>query len=342
MRTVAKVVVFLWGLSAWAQPPDDWRARRVIVIGVDGLSVDGVNKAHIPRLKRLMERAAWTLEARAVLPTLSSPNWESIITGAGTEQHGITSNGYLRKLVEFQPACLDAQGMFPTIFGLLRAARPSARIAVFHDWGGFANLLEKNAPDVLKHESGPEKTTAAAIQYWKGNLPALLFIHLDNVDHTGHEEGWSSPAYLRAVEDADKHIGEILDMVNEASAEDSTFIMITSDHGGKGRNHGGNSMEEMLVPWVFSGPDVAPGQINGPVYAYDTAATLAWIYGFSLADCAIGRPVLAAFRPAAVALRIAGQPGTGERGCQPLQPRVPAGSPVLVAPYEVGIGHSKD
>jgi len=60
MRTVAKAVVFLWGLSVWAQAPDDCLARRVIVIGVDGLSVDGVNRAHVPRLKKLMERAAWT------------------------------------------------------------------------------------------------------------------------------------------------------------------------------------------------------------------------------------------------------------------------------------------
>jgi len=155
--------------------------------------------------------------------------------------------------VELEPACRDAQGMFPTIFCLLRAAQPSAGIAVFHDWGGFADLLEKNAPDVLRHERGPEKTTTAAIQYWKQNLPGLLLIHLDKLDHTGHEEGWSSPAYNRAVADADRHISEILDMVNEASAEDSTFILITSDHGGKGRSHGGSSLEEMLVPWVIRG-----------------------------------------------------------------------------------------
>ena len=121
------------------------------------------------------------------MPTLSSPNWESIITGAGTEQHGIISNGHLRKLIEFEPACRDERGMFPTIFGLLRAAQPSAKIAVFNDWEGFANLLEKRAPDVLQHEHGPEKTTAAAIHYWRENRPTVLFIHLDNVDHTGDD-----------------------------------------------------------------------------------------------------------------------------------------------------------
>ena len=54
------------------------------------------------------------------------------------EQHGITSNGILRKMVEIQPVCRDADGMFPTIFEVLRAQQPSSRIAIFHDWPGFA------------------------------------------------------------------------------------------------------------------------------------------------------------------------------------------------------------
>jgi len=95
----------------------------VIIIGVDGLSVDGVSKAQSPRLHELIARGAWTLEARGVMPTLSSPNWESAIGGAPPEQHGITSNGHLRRLVEFEPACHGAEGKFPHLW---RIARPAA------------------------------------------------------------------------------------------------------------------------------------------------------------------------------------------------------------------------
>ncbi len=58
-------------------------AQHVIVFGIDGLSVDGVNRANTPHLHQLMQESAWTLEARAVMPTLSSPNWSSMIDGAG-------------------------------------------------------------------------------------------------------------------------------------------------------------------------------------------------------------------------------------------------------------------
>ena len=142
--------------TIFAEPAGSWRGPRVIIVGVDGLSIDGVSTARVPRLRELMARSAWTLEARGVLPTLSSPNWASAINGASPAQHGITSNGYLRHMVEFQPVCRTDDGKFPTIFGLLRAAYPASRIAVFHDWDGFADLLEKHAPDVLRHVAGPQ------------------------------------------------------------------------------------------------------------------------------------------------------------------------------------------
>jgi hypothetical protein len=321
MRTIATTLLLLCCLSSGsAQQPDAWSARRIIVIGVDGLSVDGVNTANAPRLHQLISRSAWTLEARGVMPTLSSPNWASMITGAGPEQHGITSNGYLRRMVEIQPVCRGAGGRFPTVFEALRRQRPESGIAIFHDWRGFSSLLEKNVPDVLQHERGAARTVEAAVCYWKKSRPALMFIHIDNVDHAGHDQGWSSRAYYKAVEEADRYIGRIMDMLEDALALDSTYVLVTSDHGGKGRGHGKNTLEEIQIPWIFAGPDVTPGRITSSVYTFDTAATISWIFGLNSNECSIGRPVLAAFRPAAVLAR------SGERRDLPggacVEPRV--------------------
>ncbi len=270
------------------------------VIGVDGLSIDGIRNTRSTHIHAFIEKAAWTLEARAVMPTLSSPNWESIITGAAPEQHGITSNGYLKEKIELKPVCLDAAGKFPTIFQILRDQRPSSRIAVIHDWEGFADLLEKAAPDVLEHEGGPRKTTQAAVRYWTEKHPELLFVHLDNVDHAGHEYGWGTREYYSAVEEADLCIGKLLEAL---LATPDTYVLITSDHGGKGRGHGGNTMGEIQIPWILAGPGVVQGKIASPINTFDTAATIAWVFGLTMPDCWIGRPALAAFHPEVVAAR---------------------------------------
>jgi hypothetical protein len=287
--------------AAFGQQPETGPVR-VIVIGVDGLSVDGVNTAKTPRLHELMDRGAWTLEARGVMPTLSSPNWASMITGAGPEQHGITSNGVmLQKMVTLPAVCRGEEGMFPTMFEVLRMQHPASKIAIFHDWPGFADLVEKHAPTVMRHERGAERTTRAAIDYWKENRPELMFVHLDNVDHTGHDLGWGSREYNKAVTEADGYIGEIEAMLRTAGALDETYVLVTSDHGGKGREHGKNSLVEIQIPWILTGPGVRAGRVAAPVYTFDTAATVAWILNVNTPDCWIGRPVTPAFTAALVA-----------------------------------------
>lgn len=295
-RAAGVLGLLLCSLSFAAQPGEPAPGPRVIVVGVDGLSVDAIAKAATPRIHDLMKRSAWTLTARGVMPTLSSPNWESMIGGAPPEAHGITSNGIARRLVEFAPACADSDGSFPTIFGVLRRQHPESRIAIFHDWKGFADLVEKRAPDVLEHVGGAEHTVRAAMEYWTRERPTLLFIHIDNVDHAGHEYGWVDKSYYDAVAEADTRVGEVLDTVTREDAWGSTYVLVTSDHGGTRKGHGKNSLAEIQIPWMLAGPEVAPGRITDVVNTYDTAATLASILDAQPPQCWTGRPVTAAFR----------------------------------------------
>jgi predicted AlkP superfamily pyrophosphatase or phosphodiesterase len=319
LAAVCCSVVWWCGVSRALAQPTEWKGPLVVVIGIDGLSIDGVERAKDPELHRFMEQSAWTLQARGVMPTLSSPNWESAITGAGPEQHGITSNGILGKMSKFEPVCKDAEGHFPTVFEVLHTQQPNANIAIFHEWAGFADLLEKSVPNVLQHGGSHEKITEGAMEYWKAHHPALLFVHLDIVDHTGHDSGWSTGAYFKAVAAADKDVGELLDMVKQDKESSRTYILLTSDHGGKNRNHGGNSIVEITIPWMITGPDIVTGQIHSPVYIYDTAATIAWIFSLNAPECWIGRPAIAAFRPTAITARNGLRSTPNTAGCEPAQ-----------------------
>ena len=60
---------------------------HVIVIGIDGMSPDGIQKAATPTLDSILKVAAYTFTCQAVLPTSSSPNWASMIMGAGPDKH---------------------------------------------------------------------------------------------------------------------------------------------------------------------------------------------------------------------------------------------------------------
>ena len=102
MRVTATVFLsFCWMAATHAQTLEPRPAARLIVIGVDGLSVDGVVTAKTPRLHQLIQRSAWTLTARGVMPTLSSPNWASMIDGAGHAPHVEAPGAYCRLILDF-------------------------------------------------------------------------------------------------------------------------------------------------------------------------------------------------------------------------------------------------
>lgn len=270
--------------------------QHVVVVGVDGMSPDGVLKAEAPNLKRLCQQGAWTFRARGVMPTSSSPNWASMIMGAGPEQHGVTSNDWQPDKFDIAPMVKGPGGIFPTIFSVLREQKPKAVVGVFHDWGDYGRLFERTMVDVIENPKGPTNTVQRAVEFIKNRRPTSTFIHLDHVDHAGHEIGHGTPAYYESVAVADKLIGQVITAIEAAGMKDTTLLLVTADHGGKAKGHGGATMAEIEIPWIIAGPGIRVGhEIKSPVNTYDTAATIAFAFGLKPPDAWIARPVTEAF-----------------------------------------------
>jgi hypothetical protein len=288
-RILAATLLALLVQTAHAAPEE---VRTVIIIGVDGLSPRGVDEGDTPHMNRLLREGAHTFHARGVFPTSSSPNWASMIMGAGPEQHGITSNDWRLWNRAIMPSKEGSEGRFPSVFSETNRQRPDARVAVVYDWGGFGELFDHAVVDLNADTDGPEITMATAVREFRENRPALLFVHLDHVDGVGHGQGWHTPDYYTAVKRADDRIGEMLGAIDAADAWDSTVVIVTSDHGGVGRSHGGTTMAELEIPWIIAGAGVAPGRvITRDVNTFDTACTAAHLLGLTQHPSWIGRPV---------------------------------------------------
>jgi predicted AlkP superfamily pyrophosphatase or phosphodiesterase len=296
---------FLFPFYTTAQAP---AIDHVIVIGIDGMSPDGIHKAETPTIDSILKVAAYTWQCKAVLPTSSSPNWASMIMGAGPDKHGVTSNAWQPNKQTIGLECEGTKGngkpsgMWPTIFGELRRQKPDANIACFNDWLAFNRLFEKSVVNrqrdaiLLQAAShhGYKGITRMACNYFKKKKPDLMFVHLDHVDHAGHHDGHGTPAYYEAVGVADQMIKKIVEAVKASGVAERTVILITADHGGIGHGHGGNTPEEVNVPWILTGPSVANGELRVPVNTYDTAATIAYLLGIKAPDCWVGRAVMEA------------------------------------------------
>ncbi len=286
-------LLWVFTLVARAQVPG---VEHFVIIGCDGLSPDGVLKAKSPVMRRMMAEGSWSLKARGVMPTSSSPNWASMIMGAGPEQHGVTSNEWQTNKFEIAPSVVGSGGIFPTIFGVLREQKPASVLGVFYDWNDYGRLFERAACDQIEDSVGPTNAARHAIAWFKEKKPTFLFIHLDHVDHAGHHDGHGTPEYYASVDVADKLIGEVLAGIKEAGVADRTVVLVTSDHGGIAKGHGGATMAEIEIPWILTGSGVIKGhELKVTVNTFDTAATVAYVFGLKQPQAWIAKPVLAAF-----------------------------------------------
>ncbi|MBW8243029.1 alkaline phosphatase family protein [Muricauda oceani] len=283
-------------LSCTKKTSQPSKIEHIIVIGVDGMSPDGIQQANTPNLDSIIQNGAATMHARAVLPSSSSPNWASMLMGADTEQHGVTSNGWEKFDHQLPPVVVTEDGTFPTIFTLFKDQRPEAHVGAIYDWDGFGRLFEKADVDFDIDGDHEDKTTEEAVNYIKEHAPKFTFVHLDHVDHAGHAQGHGSPDYYKSVEKADSLIAQIVNATKDVGIFEKTMFIIASDHGGLGFGHGGESLAEMEVPFILYGAGIKKGyKIEETVYQYDNAPTVAYAMGLQMPQAWIGRPVKGAF-----------------------------------------------
>lgn len=295
LRTIGAVLVIA-SLVIPSAPRSVRAADHVLLVGVDGLGSEGLRSARAPAIHALIDGGASTLAARGVLPTVSSPNWASMISGAGPEQHGVTSNDWEPNRHPIDPVATDGAGIFPTIFGAVRRQMPQAPVGIVHEWDGFARLVEPGVATILRHEVDADKTVETAAAFIRERKPLLTVVHLDLVDHAGHASGWLTPAYVQAVERADALVATLLAAIDGAGMRSRTIVMISADHGGVGKSHGGLTKAEIEIPWIIGGPGVKRGHvIDIPVSTLDTAPTILFALGMHAPAVWVGRPVLDAF-----------------------------------------------
>lgn len=294
MKKFLKSTFLLLFLSVFVQAQSK-KIKHIILIGCDGFGGYALQEANMPNLKALMANGSWTDKARCVLPSSSAVNWASLLMGAGPTEHGYTE--WNSKVPEIPSVTKTSYGIFPTIFSVIRDQKKTAKTAVVYSWNGIGYLFEKEAVSIVV--DGKEKDdfctdTAAAII--KKEKPYFTFLHLDEPDNTGHAIGHRTPAYYKQLELVDQRIGKIVKAVNDAGITDETIILVTADHGGTGKGHGGKSLDEVQIPWIISGPGVQKNhEIKNVIITYDTAATLAWLMGLQQPQSWRGKPVLEAF-----------------------------------------------
>lgn len=240
---------------------------KVMLILVDGMRPDAL--ADIPAAQSLARRAASTLFASTVFPSVTLPCHMSLFHSVDPQRHGTTTNTHT-------PQVRPIDGLFD----VLKASKKTC--GMFYNW---EELRDVSRPGALKHsvyvsgaqygyETANALVESAALESLRGDRLDFMFVYLGWSDEAGHDCGWMSEEYLRAVRASWDAIDRLI-----AAAGDEYTVLVTADHGGHDRTHGTTMPEDMTIPLFLLGPAFAPSSAVSEASIKDIAPTICRLLG---------------------------------------------------------------
>ena len=278
------------------QIPSTSVSRHVVVVSIDGLRPDAIDTYRASTLQRLMREGSYTLSGRTIDPSKTLPSHTSMLTGQLPERHGVLWNNVVTAAAE----SIDV----PNVFGLARAHGYTT--AAFFSKSKFHPLQVEGTLDYSQAPGGwfgrwsSERTVMDVANYLERARPNVLFVHLTDPDSAGHRAGWMTAEYGRAVVEADRAVGRLLTLAEQAFGAGNFSVIVTADHGGHDMNHGSDDPRDVTIPWIAWGQGVKRGLLaESTVRTMDTAATVLWLLAVDRPTDWAGHPVLQAFETVA-------------------------------------------
>lgn len=269
---------------------------RAVIISIDGCRPDLLLRADTPVVHGLLKDASFSFWARTTAESITLPSHVSMLTGVQPTKHQIQWNRDL-------PFEHPVYPVVPTLFQLAKKAGYTTAMA--SGKSKFISLAEPGSLDwqfippvtdpKSKEKTEDPEVAGHALEMIEDHQPQLLFVHFPSVDNVGHADGWATEKQLAAIAQADGCIGQILDALRKENLLDSTFVLITADHGGAGTSHGPEDPRSRSIPWIAVGPGIRKNldlttYANLTIDTEDTFATVCWLLGIKIPTEYDGKP----------------------------------------------------
>ena len=251
--------------------------KKLLFIGIDGCRPDALTQAQTPNIDGLINDGIYINNALCSIngqPTVSGPGWSTMITGVWYDKHGVSDNS-------FSGSNFDE---YPPFNILLEESGQEYHTASFIMWTPIHTQIFGSTMDYNElHSTYDGSVAQGAADYMSTPNVDVIFLDFDDVDIAGHSYGFSPEVdqYIDAIENVDGYIGWVIDsMENRPTFQNEDWlIMITSDHGGIGYGHGGQTIEERQIPIIMSGTLVSEETIPEQSYLTNLVSTVLNYFG---------------------------------------------------------------
>ena len=268
IKTALFILIFLCSLAGGQ--------KKVLLIGIDGCRSDALTLANTPNIDQLIDNGIFIPNASCSINnqrTRSGPGWSTMLTGVWFEKHGVTSNSFKGSQID----------RYPPFNVLMKRKNKNFKMASFIMWKPIEKHIIKGTGEYYKFFSRYNDELAIDVsKYIVQSKEDAIFIDFDHVDRAGHIFGFNPKGkrYVNAIEKVDRYVGLIIESLQKRNGyqNEEWLIIITSDHGGIKRNHGGQSIHEKTIPIILSGSSFKGKKITRKAYLADIVPTIFYHY----------------------------------------------------------------
>lgn len=212
--------------------------RRLCLVAIDGMGQQllSARRGHIPFMRPYLTQAedAWGQPVRTCVPSTTVAALSSLHTGLSPAQTGML--GYqcwdplarrVLNLITFEGFRQSARSWCdqPTYFTRARQAGLDTLALVPPDFVG-STLSDITLRDAnLKVSTELSQRCSHALQAFKQGAD-YVYLYWSQLDHWGHNRGWSHPRWLQELEAIDRGLSEL-----RAQLPKDVALLITADHG---------------------------------------------------------------------------------------------------------------
>ncbi len=278
-QSLPQTVIYKLVMEHFNSPlPEGKTTKKTILLGYDGYRADGLENimnnedSAIMQIKKeggLYYSFSGGISGVNEQETSTAQSWSAMLTGGWAGYNGVFKYNSKKKIeAETYLTKLAKQGK-PASF--TTSWREHTNTTYFYD---TVYAIENGLPVTYTHQIDDEGTLYQVLKYVakpegleKTSIedPDAIFFTFEHTDHAGHDTGFGndSKSYVKACKDADEFGKMVLDTIRARSTYDKEdwLIIITTDHGGKKKGHGGQSKEERTT-WISCNKPIEMSEEN--------------------------------------------------------------------------------
>ena len=238
------------------------KAKKILVIGVDGIINTAIDYAATPGIGALKANASYSMSGYGGVPAYTSSGWSTMLTGVSSDKHGVTVN---ESFLE------NNFTQYPSVVSRMKAARSSLVVASVVRTPEINTLLNASADQKFQFNTD-EEVYSKSVELLKQADMGAVFIQFSSPADVGKEVGFQlrQARYVLAIQKIDEYVAGLHAAIQSRAdyASEDWNIFLASTHGGTESGvPQSTTPEEINVPVILSGAEMDKKELIGTALA---------------------------------------------------------------------------